>query len=178
MDHRPIEARIDAGREEDEPRGPGVAPDDFRDALAHWASTVTVVAARDGSDVYATTVTSFFPVSADPPLVAVSLGTGAQVLPWLDPGARFAVSFLAEGQSRLASTFADSFPVGPSPFPPGGDPVVAGAVAGLICSVREMHVTEGDARLVLGRVEATVEGEGDGPLLYHRRTYRKLADEG
>lgn len=176
MDRRPIEARIDPGRD-DEHAGPGVGPDAFRDALAHWASTVTVVAARDDDDVHATTVSSFFPVSADPPFVAVSLGANAQVLPWLEPGARFVVSLLAEGQTRLATTFADSFPVGPSPFPAEGDPVVAGSLAALVCTVREVVVSEGDARLVLGRVEGTVEGDGARPLLYYRRSYRRLAGE-
>lgn len=177
MDRHPIEARIDPHRGGEE-TGPGVEPEAFREALSHWASTVTVVAIRDGDDVHATTVTSFFPVSADPPLVAVSLGPNAQVLPWIEPGARLVVSLLAEGQSRLASTFADSFPVGPSPFPEDGDPVVAGAVAALACTVREVLPTGADARLVLARVESTGEGVGTGPLLYHRRSYRRLAPDG
>lgn len=176
MDRRPIEARIDPGRD-DPDRSPGVDGEAFREALSHWASTVTVVAARDGTDVHATTVTSFFPVSAEPPMIAVSLGPNAQVLPWLEPGARFAVSFLSESQGRIASSLADSFPVGPSPFPPEGDPVVNGAVLTLLCSVREVWETEGDARLVLGRVEETVEGDGSEPLLYSRRGYRRLADD-
>lgn len=177
MDRRPIEARIDPHRGEAS-TGPGVDADAFREALSHWASTVTLVAARDGADVHATTVSSFAPVSADPPLVAVALGANAQVLPWLEPGARFTVSLLAEGQSRIATAFADSYPLGPSPFPDEGDPVVAGAAAALICTVRDVRETEGDARLVLGRVEETAEVGGAGPLLYHRRGYRRLADEG
>jgi flavin reductase (NADH) len=175
MDRRPIDARIDPHRGEEE-RGPGIQPEVFREALSHWASTVTVMAVRDGADVHALTVTSFFPVSADPPLVAVSLGPNARVLPWMAPGARFVVSLLAEGQRRMASSFADSFPVGPSPFPAGGDPVVEGAAAALVCTVREVRAVEGGARLVLGRVEAVTGGGGAGPLLYHRRGYRRVAD--
>jgi flavin reductase (DIM6/NTAB) family NADH-FMN oxidoreductase RutF len=171
-----INANVDAHRGDD-PKGPGVTPDVFRKALRDWASAVTIVAVRDGTDVHATTVTSFFPVSAEPPLIAVSLGPNAQPLPWLDPGATFAVSFLAEGQKGLAVAFADSLPVGPSPFPTDGDPVVAGAVAALVCTVREVHLTEGPARLVVGRVDATHGGGGERSLLYHRRGYRTLAPE-
>lgn len=176
MDRRPIEARIDPHRGE-EGTGPGVEPDTFREALSHWASTVTVVAVRDGEDIHAVTVTSFFPVSADPPLVALSLGPNARVLPWLEPGARFVVSLLAEGQRRVASTFADAFPVGPSPFPAAGDPVVEGSLAALVCRVRDVQAVEGGARLVVGRLEDVVGGEDAGPLLYHRRRYGRVGDE-
>lgn len=157
---------------------PHVDAADFRETLSHWASTVTLVAVRDAAAVHATTVTSFFPVSAEPPLVAVSLGTGAQVLPWLDPGARFVVSLLAADQRGLAMRYADSFPVGPSPFPPEGDPVAEGAVAALVCEVVGLHPTEGGARLVVGRVISTSPGRGETPLLRHRRRYRTLSTDG
>jgi len=173
MDRHPIEAHIDPHPEGGQAHS-GVDPARFREALSHWASTVTIVAARDGTDVHATTVTSFVPVSADPPLVAVALGVGAQVLPWMEAGARFVVNLLSEEQRRLASTFADSFPVGPSPFPSAGDPVLEGAVVSLVCTVVEVRPTEGGARLVLGRVEEAREGKGERPLLYHRRGYRPL----
>jgi flavin reductase (NADH) len=175
MTRHPIEARADPGRGDDDDARRGVGRDAFREALSHWASTVTVVAARDGDDVHATTVTSFFPVSLDPPLVAVSLGPGAQVLPWLDEGARFVVSFLGESQRVLAARFADSYPVGPSPFPTSDDPVVEGAVGSLVCTVHDVHETEGRARLVIGRVEAVRVGTGEAPLIYHRRGYRGLS---
>lgn len=173
MDRHPIEPRIDLRRGEDEERS-GVDPDVFREALSHWATTVTIVAVRDGTDVHATTVTSFIPVSADPPMVAVALGASAQVLPWLEVGAPVVVSLLSEGQRRVASTFADSFPVGPSPFAPAGDPVVDGAVASLVCTVVGVHPAGGGSRLVVARVEAVQEGSGNRPLVYHRRGYRPL----
>ncbi|MEJ2217781.1 MAG: flavin reductase family protein [Gemmatimonadota bacterium] len=176
MSRHPIDAGIRPHGEE-EPEGPGVPSDAFREALSRWSTTVTIVAVRDGPAVHATTVTSFFPVSADPPLVAISLGAGAQVLPWLEEGARFVVSFLGEDQRRVASTHADAFPVGPSPFPDEGDPVVAGAVEALMCMVEAVHEAGAGARIVVARVVSTWEGAGDRPLLYHRRAYRKLAPE-
>lgn len=175
MSRHPIDAGIRPHGGE-EPEGPGVPPDAFREALSHWSGAVTIVAVRDGPTVHATTVTSFFPVSADPPLVAISLGPNAQVLPWLDPGARFVVSFLGEDQRRLAAAHADSFPVGPSPFPEG-DPVVAGCVGALVCTVDAVHESGGGARIVVARVESAAEGTGGRPLLYHRREYRRLAPE-
>lgn len=154
-----------------------MGPDLFREALSHWASTVTLVAVRDGPNVHAMTVSSFFPVSAQPPLVAISLGANARVLPWLKEGASFTVSFLSEDQNRLASVYADSFPVGPSPFPAEGDPVVQDSVAALACTVRDVHETEGATRLVIGRVEKIHAGSGGRPLLYQRRRYRRLTPD-
>lgn len=172
MSRRPVDAGIRSGREEPG-EGPGVPPDEFREALARWATGVTVAAVRDDGRIHATTVSSFAPVSAEPPRIVVSLGAGAQILPFLDQGARFAVTILSEGQRRHASVFADSFPVGPSPFPEAGDPVVEGGHAHVVCRVDEV-VPVGSNRLVIGLVVAAGTGPGERPLLYHRRDYRSL----
>lgn len=150
---------------------PAIPPERFREVFAHWAAHVALVAVRHDGRVYGTTVTSLTPVAADPPTVLVALGGGAQVLPFLEPGARFVVSLLSRDQARLAQIFADSFPVGPSPFATTGDPTVEGAMATLVCQVRETFESETGSRLVLGRViDATVTPERP-PLLYRRRRY-------
>lgn len=149
---------------------------DFREILSHWASTVAIIAARYGEKTYATTITSFTPVAADPPTVVVSLGASAQVLPFLFEGSRFAVSLLDERQGRVAEVCADPYPVGPPPFPDEGDPVVNDALAWVVCTVESILEVPGASRLVVGRV---VEGEvgGGRPLLWHRRTTTRLADD-
>lgn len=157
----------------DEPEGPGVSPEEFREALSRWASTVTVVAVREEGRVYATTVTSFVPLSAEPPRVLVSLGPGAQVLPFLGEGRRFAVNLLAGGHRRLASDFADAFPVGPSPFADEGDPVIPGSHVALVCRVDRV-VPVDDHRIVIGLVTGAEPGPPGGPLLYYGRDYRTL----
>lgn len=161
-------------------RGTGVDADLFRDAMARWAATVTVVAARDADDgrVRATTATSFAPVSAEPPEVVVSLSPGAQVLPFIEEGGVVGISLLAADQRRWARLFADSYPVGPSPWPAEGVPLLPGALAGLTCSVQAIHPTEGRSRLVVVRLEGVELGEATEPLLYGNRTYRTLAPEG
>ncbi len=178
MSRRPIQGGFDAGRAPD-PEGDGdaVAAEAFKEALSWWAATVTVVAARDGGRVLATTATSFAPVSARPPLVVVSLGASAQVVPPLKEGATFAVSLLARDQRRVASVFADSFPVGPSPFPEDGPPVVEGALVALVCRVVSVHPVEGRSRLVTGRVVEVREGTAEEPLVYWRRGYHGV-DQG
>jgi flavin reductase (DIM6/NTAB) family NADH-FMN oxidoreductase RutF len=146
--------------------------DRFRETLAHWASGVVIAAVRDDGRVLATTVTAFLSVSLEPPLVLISLGPSAQVLPFLPLGARFGLSILGGGQSRVASAFADSFPVGVAPFAEGGVPLVADALAHLVCSVERLEEA-GDHRLVIARVEEASAGSGD-PLVRYDRAYHRL----
>jgi flavin reductase (DIM6/NTAB) family NADH-FMN oxidoreductase RutF len=78
----------------------------FADALGAWAAGVTLLTVADGRDDIGTTVSAFCPVSADPPLVLVSLIAGsypAEVLGRLDV---FAITLLAAGQRALAGRFA------------------------------------------------------------------------
>lgn len=132
-----------------------------------------MVSVRAEGRVYGTTVTSFASVSADPPLVVISLGPGAQVLPFLDEGRRFVVNVLSADQGRVATVFADPYPVGPSPFAREGDPVLPGTQASLVCSVERVVPVGRGARLVLGLVEeALVGGREQPPLLHYQRGYR------
>lgn len=148
--------------------------DDFKEVMSHWASTVVIAAVREGDRTYGTTATSFMPVSADPPTVAVALGPGAQVVPFLEPGSQCHVSLLNQEQGGVASAFADPFPVGPSPFPDPERPVVGGAVAALACVVTHVHPAPAGSRIVVAAVEDAVVGEGE-PLLYYRRGYSAVA---
>lgn len=146
--------------------------DRFRDALSRWASGVAVAAVRVDDRVLATTITAFLSVSVAPPLVLLSLGPTAQVLPFLPVGARFAVSVLTAEQARLASVFADSFPVGPTPFPAEGDPVIPDALVRIVGRVERIDLA-GDHRLVLTAVESSAVGSGE-PLIRWARAYRRL----
>lgn len=173
---RPIQADIEAGdRATDEA---SVAADRFREAFARWAATVTVVAVRGREGrIHATTVSSFAPVSARPPLVVICLGGGAQVLPFLEPGARVGVSVLTEGQSRWASVYADSFPVRAPDWSEGDAPLIPDAVASIRCTVRAIHPTEGGSRIVVCHVDHVELGDDERPLLYWQRGYRRLDEE-
>lgn len=176
MDNRrPIQPEIDGGR-------PGeaatVSADRFREALSRWAATVTLVAARDAQDrVHATTVSSFAPLSAEPPLVVVCLGASAQVLPYAEEGGAVGVSLLPEGASGWATIYADSFAVRAPDWSAGPAPLLPGAVAGLRCTVQAVHPAEGGSRVLVCRVEDIELGDEDRPLLYWERGYRRLGGE-
>lgn len=149
--------------------------EDLREALSYWATGVTILAVREEptGTVHALTVSGFLPVSLEPPLVLVSLGGNASALPYLDVGSRFAVSLLGPDQQALASRYADTYPVGPSPFAGAGPPVVRDSVAALICEVDEM-LEKGDHTLVIGRVVDAASTDAESALAYFRRQYHTI----
>ena len=167
---------VRGGDEPDEERTERERRDALRDALAAWPTGVSILAARADDRVHALTVGSFIPVSLQPPLVLASLGPNAAALPYLDPGTRFAISVLADHQKGLAARYADTFPVGPSPFPESGDPIVAGALAVFVCEVDEL-IERGDHTLVVGRVVGSSAREDGSALAYFRRTYHSVSRE-
>ena len=92
------------------PPGDSESPGDrvagLGEALASFATGVTLVMVADGRDDIGTTVSAFCPVSWSPPLVLVSLiadSYPAEVLGRVD---RFAVTLLRASQRTLAGRFA------------------------------------------------------------------------
>lgn len=167
---------VSGGREPDHERVARERRDRLREALSYWATGVTILAVREEGRVHALTVSAFVPVSVEPPLVLASLGGNASALPYLEEGTRFTISLLAADQKGLASRYADTLPVGPSPFPESGPPLVQGSVAALECEVDEMLV-RGDHTLVMGLVlEATTSGV-DSVLAYFRRGFRTIGGD-
>lgn len=150
-----------------------MSTDEFREALSHWASGVALVASREDGRVVATTVSSFISLSLEPPLVLLALGANATILPFLQPGVRFGVSILAESQRRLATIYADSFPVGPDPFAAGSVPLVPDALVGLGCTVVETR-SGGDHTILIAGVQDIVLAGGEQPLIRYRRRYHGL----
>ena len=170
MSRKRIGHHVGGGPEPEAERAEREREDALKEAYARWASGVTILATRAEGRVHALTVSAFIPVSLDPPLVLASLGPNASALPYLEPGATFAVSILRADQKGLSSRFADSFPVGPSPFAQAGPPTVDGALAAFVCRVEEL-LPRGDHTLVTGAVNHVIEGPEEPALVYYRRDY-------
>ena len=169
---------LSGGRESDDERDERVRMVALREALSFWATGVTILAVRDADDgaIHALTVSGFVPVSVDPGLILASLGPNAAPLPYLDEGTAFTISILGKDQRGLAARYADTFPVGPSPFNASGPPVVRDSVAWLICEVEEL-IARGDHTLVLGRVVEADSREDSPALAYYRRQYHTIGAE-
>ena len=157
---------------------------DAAGAWEAWAAAVTLVTVADGRDDVGATVSALCPVSADPPLVLVSLmaesypaelfGRGSE------PVTRFAVTLLSAGQRMLAGRFAVAGRPGARLMlddvphrrgPASGALIAEGGLAALECAVQQV-IPAGDHLLVIARVTGvpyvTESGE---PLIRFRRHY-------
>lgn len=159
---------------------PARARNDYRHALAQFATGVTVVTTRaaDGAPA-GLTVNSFNSVSLKPPLILWSLSLKAGSLPAFRDCANYAVNMLAAHQLDVAKRFAergvDRF-VGTQWQPGPHDlPIVGGAVATLIATNRSHHV-EGDHIIFIGEV-TQFDVPGGAPLVFHDGRYISSATE-
>jgi flavin reductase (DIM6/NTAB) family NADH-FMN oxidoreductase RutF len=153
-------------------------------ARAAWAGAVTLVTVADGRDDIGTTVSSFSPVSAEPPLVLVSLISGSYPAELFsrpdEPVTRFAVTLLSAGQRMLAGRFAAAGRPGarlmlddvPHRRGPGSGALIPEAgLAALECAAERL-VTAGDHILVIAAVTGVVYLAAAGePLIRFRGRY-------
>jgi flavin reductase (DIM6/NTAB) family NADH-FMN oxidoreductase RutF len=157
-----------------------VSPDDFKAALAAWASGVTIVTTRDGDLVYGITVSAFSSLSLDPTLILVCLADSNRLPRMIETSKRFAVSILAEGQDDISTWFAKS---GRDPVPhfedfgviegATGSPIIDGAIAHLDCTL-DRSIDGGDHTIVIGRVVGAAANPDKKPLVFYKRGYRPL----
>ncbi|NXY95333.1 flavin reductase family protein [Streptomyces sp. BR123] len=169
------------GEDERAPVGPG----EFRAVLGRFASGVTVVTAppgegEDGPVGFA--CQSFASLSLDPPLVVFMVGRTSTSWPRIARAGVFCVNVLGAGQGELCRRFAvsgaDKFAgVTHSPAPATGSPLLDGAPAWIDCRIHAVH-TGGDHLIVVGRVEALGAVGDEGPLLFHRGRFGRLAEDG
>lgn len=146
----------------------------FRDALAQYATGVTVIAARrpDGRCT-GFTASSFNSVSLEPPLVVWNLNRRAENLAAFDAVERYAINVLAHDQADLARRFseraADRFEGVAYRLGAADAPLIEGCIAWFECRHHTRHVA-GDHVLFVGRVETCERREGRG-LVWHHGAY-------
>jgi flavin reductase (DIM6/NTAB) family NADH-FMN oxidoreductase RutF len=163
---------------------PVMAEADVAGAFEAWAGAVTLVTIADGRDDVGTTVSAFCPVSADPPLVLVSVMAGSYPAELFgrpqEPVTRFAVTLLSAGQRMLAGRFAAAGRPGARLMledvphrrgAPSGALIADGGLAALEC-LAEQRIPAGDHLLVIARVTGVpYVTEAGEPLIRFRRHY-------
>jgi len=160
-----------------------LGPDEFRRALGHFATGVTVVTTWDDDDRPAgLTASAISSVSLDPPLVLACVSHKSQSYPSFRPGRRFAVNVLASDQEAVARRFASSTLTGVEKFDGVGYhrsalglPVLDAALAEFECTIVHAY-PGGDHTIFVGQVEA-LDAHGDQgrePLLYYRGRFGRL----
>lgn len=166
----PAEAKADFGERE------------FRDALAEFATGVTIIATAERGPAGASryvgfTANSFNSVSLAPPLVVWSLGNDARTLAAFEGAQRYAISVLAQDQVAVARRFsrphADRFADVPFTLGWAGAPLIGGAVAWFECRHHARQVA-GDHMLFIGEVVRCARRHGPG-LVFHHGRFRSTA---
>jgi len=149
-----------------------VSEADFKQALGHFASGVTVVVLDNGSGgIMGLTVSSFSSVSLEPPLVLICVEQGSECFNALGKQGQFTVHILAGDQTELAYAFADGS-LDKSVYAnwhtnTRGYPELAESLAWIECKLHARHPA-GDHDIFIGRVEHLRVAEGKEPLLYYR----------
>ncbi len=151
-----------------------VTPAGYRDAMARFASGVTVVTTRDDlGHPYGFTASSFCPVSMEPPLILVCIGRSALAFDAFLACRRFVVSILADHHREVAERFgtkhADKFGGGGLTATPDGLPAVRDALAVVECDTAG-RVDAGDHVILLGAVYRLRTAPGR-PIVYSDRAY-------
>ncbi|MEM7480140.1 MAG: flavin reductase family protein [Acidobacteriota bacterium] len=158
-----------------------ISSEDYRTAMRHFPSGVTIVTLKAGDEIHGLTVSAFASVSPEPPLITVIIDKRHHASSFLDqPDTTFAVNILAEEQVELSNRFAwlkdeDRFAEGKWTTSETGAPVLAEALAWLDCRIHARH-DAGTHTIVVGRVVATAAPRtDDAPLVYWNRGYRRLS---
>ena len=150
----------------------------FREALAHFASGVTIVAARRATGPIGFTATGFTSVSLTPPLILVCVAKTASAYDGVVGAELFGVSVLGEAQRSIAERFATS---GVDRFagvsvlagPVASAPLIDGALAHLECRPHARH-DAGNHTLLIGEVLGASTTVGR-PLLHFARRFGAFA---
>ncbi|XP_060085185.1 4-hydroxyphenylacetate 3-monooxygenase, reductase component-like [Ylistrum balloti] len=156
--------------------------DAFKQALASWASGVTVVSTKLDGNMYGLTASSFSSLSLEPPLVLVCLASTNRLPSMIKESQQFAVSILAHGQEEISNSFARP---GREPTPDfdgyagklttNDQPIIPDCAAYLACDVHDL-IIQGDHCIAIGRVIEAAADDTQQPLIYYRRAYHTVGN--
>jgi flavin reductase (DIM6/NTAB) family NADH-FMN oxidoreductase RutF len=148
----------------------------FKLALSHFASGVTVVTTEHEGKPFGMTVAAFSSLSLHPPLVLVCIEKTVKTHDAIAGAGKFGVSILSSSQGDVSNRFAsraeDKF-AGTEVVRGELDvPLIGGAITRLECRVSE-QLAGGDHTIFVGEVIAMQTEEGE-PLVYFRSGYREI----
>lgn len=149
--------------------------DEFRRALAHLPTGVTVVSAPGPSGPLGATANAVTSLSLDPPLMLACLDLGSRTLGAIRSEGRFGISVLGAGQESVARAFATKAPHAEKwadvPWAERARvPILDGVPLWIACELRETHEA-GDHVILVGSV-VDLGDEGGDPLVFHAGAYR------
>lgn len=150
---------------------------DFKRAMSHFASGVTVVTTEHEGKPYGLTVASFASLSLHPPLVLVCIEKSVKSHDAIRQAKKFGVSILGHAQADISTRFAsksdDKFTGVLTRRGRLGMPLIEGAICNIECKLHA-ELDGGDHTIFVGEVRDIVTLEG-APLLYFRSGYHRIA---
>lgn len=163
----------------DLPMSAAIDAQDFRNAMARFASGVMVVITRDRDGAPAGfTASAFSSLSLDPPLILVCLDKRAECAGTFEVASGMTLSMMRDDQLDVALRFAtrgiDKFEGVPVvDGPETGIPLIVGAPVQLECRMFARH-EGGDHTILVGEVThvATTTGE---PLVHYNRSFGRFS---
>lgn len=143
----------------------------LRDALAQFATGVTIVCARaPGHRYVGFTANSFSSASLDPPLVLWTLSERSTSLAAFEASERYAVNVLSAAQVELARRFsrphADRFANVSFRLGWSDAPLIDGCIAWFECRHHARH-RAGDHIVFIGEVMTVERAPGQGLVFHH-----------
>lgn len=152
-------------------------PARFRQAMAQFASGVTVVTTVKEGVPSGLTASSFASLSIEPPLLLVCLQKTLGAHRIIEETGIFAVNVLASRQLDIGRRFAGLQPETSDRFTGTewmtavtGSPVLPGCLAWADCRVWNIY-DGGDHSIFVGAVEEVSASDDGEPLLYHNRLW-------
>ncbi|MEP6925752.1 MAG: flavin reductase family protein [Pyrinomonadaceae bacterium] len=154
-----------------------ISKNNFREALRHWASGVTVVTTKDRAGcLHGITVSAFSSVSLHPPLILICIEKGAGSHHAFIENDLFIINILSDKQEHVSRRFAshsrDKFVGIETAEGSNGIPRISGALANLECR-RMLSYEGGDHTIFVGEIENSIIHPGK-PLLYFNGHYGKI----
>lgn len=156
----------------------GVSATEFRDALSHAVTPVTILATDGPNGRAGVTCSAVCSVCDTPPTVLVCVNRSSYTNSVMKANGVLSVNWLSADQSKLSQLFAG---LGALPMPErfqhgewdtlvSGAPYCKGALMSLDCRI--VSVTEvGTHTVFLASVLATSKADGRDPLAYCQRAY-------
>jgi len=157
--------------------GAHLSPSDLREAFGHFPSGVIAIAAEIDGIRVGLAVSTFVPVSLEPPLVSFCVQNSSTTWPRLKDVPYLGISVLGESHDdaarALAAKTGDRFAGLETASNERGAVFVHGTSVWVESAIEQM-VPAGDHTIVILRVsDVTVHPEVP-PIVFHRSTFRRL----
>ncbi len=154
-----------------------LTPTTLREAFGHFPSGVIAIAAQVDGILVGLAVSTFVPVSLDPPLVSFCVQNTSETWPRLKDLPRLGISVLGESHDAAARTLAaktgDRFAGLSTVSTDSGAVFIEGTSVWLESAIEQL-VPAGDHTIVILRVADIRVHSAVPPIVFHRSTFRKL----